>query len=554
MSISVKNSYENTDSGILVSVGFLTGLLLLFCNDFFLKDIFHNRLTGKLSDFAGLFVFPLFWIAFFPNCRRLIIFFTAAGFIFWKTPYSDFVINFWNAYGPFYIQRIVDYSDYWALIVLLPSYWYSFRFRRIADLANPWIKSVIILFASLSFIATGETYPDRSIVHHKGDGIYCDQFDRLCKKEVQVDRGQYKYYLSDLDGQVIGDSILYDDISVFESRYPIVREFLKVQMADKYGVINYQGELVYPIRYDEIDLSSHDDIRFGVRDTMIYLNVESGIFIVEDSLSNTIVISPLVHLRTESQYRSTDNPIRIYNKENKPVTPYQYKERSIGVRVSDRYQTLEISFRNHKEAYYTVFSKEGVLLESLTNSSLAAFKQFSFREIVHVNDKVTLRSWEKLLGLDTTYLFDELIPNLSQSTNRIIIKSEGVWGIMDSLGQQILKPQYKRIKQFSDGLAGFQENNDSRYGFLDENGAVKIAPKYHYVGDFKYGLAPAQVELKSGELRFGYINKKGNFAIEPQFEEALNFDSNGWALIRKENMYYYIDRKGNINSDWVMIF
>ena len=45
---------------MLTSPGFVVGLSLLLLNDLFLKARFHNPLTGKLSDFAGLFVFPLF--------------------------------------------------------------------------------------------------------------------------------------------------------------------------------------------------------------------------------------------------------------------------------------------------------------------------------------------------------------------------------------------------------------------------------------------------------------------------------------------------------------
>jgi hypothetical protein len=58
---------------LLVSPGFLGCLFVLLFNDFVLKQQIHNGLTGKLSDFAGLFVFPLFLTALFPNCDRMSI-------------------------------------------------------------------------------------------------------------------------------------------------------------------------------------------------------------------------------------------------------------------------------------------------------------------------------------------------------------------------------------------------------------------------------------------------------------------------------------------------
>ena len=110
---------------ILASTGFLTGLLVLLLNDLVLKGQFHNGLTGKLSDFAGLFVFPLFWTAFFPRHRRFVFVATAVLFVFWKSGYSQFVIEGWNSLPFFGIERTIDYTDLAALLVLPLAYRYS---------------------------------------------------------------------------------------------------------------------------------------------------------------------------------------------------------------------------------------------------------------------------------------------------------------------------------------------------------------------------------------------------------------------------------------------
>lgn len=116
---------ERSSHHILGSTGFLIGLLLLLLNDFVLKQQFHNGFTGKLSDFAGLFVFPLFWTAFFPRQKTFVFVSTAALFLFWKSVYAQFLIDGWNSLPFFGIQRTVDYSDLWALLILPFSYRYS---------------------------------------------------------------------------------------------------------------------------------------------------------------------------------------------------------------------------------------------------------------------------------------------------------------------------------------------------------------------------------------------------------------------------------------------
>jgi len=109
---------------ILASPAFLISLVLLLLNDFVFKPQFHNGLTGKLSDFAGLFAFSLFWTAFFPRRKTFICVSTALLFVFWKSTYSHSAIDGWNSLPFFDIARTVDYGDLWALLVLPLAYLY----------------------------------------------------------------------------------------------------------------------------------------------------------------------------------------------------------------------------------------------------------------------------------------------------------------------------------------------------------------------------------------------------------------------------------------------
>lgn len=137
---------------LLSSPAFLLSLVLLLANDFILKQQFPNAITGKLSDVAGLFAFAVFWLAIFPRFRAHIIILTAAGFLFWKSPYSQGLIDGWNGVGPFSIGRVVDVTDLFALAVLPVANWYSAR-KRVREVRRPLIYAVaaISLFA---FVAT----------------------------------------------------------------------------------------------------------------------------------------------------------------------------------------------------------------------------------------------------------------------------------------------------------------------------------------------------------------------------------------------------------------
>lgn len=135
---------------ILSSAGFIAGLALLLLNDFVFKSLFHNGVTGKLSDFAGLFTFPLFWSAFFPKHKLKIFIFTAVTFAFWKSALSQPLINLWNSTGIFTLYRVVDYTDLAALI-MLPFAYHYYKKQPVAWRLSPLIP---LFLSVIAFVAT----------------------------------------------------------------------------------------------------------------------------------------------------------------------------------------------------------------------------------------------------------------------------------------------------------------------------------------------------------------------------------------------------------------
>ena len=148
------------DLNLLTSPGFAAGLLLLLANDFLLKPFFHNAATGKLSDFAGLFVFPLFWSALAPRLRREIYALTALGFVCWKSVYAQPLIDGWNSLGVLRVGRVVDSTDLAALVALLASFAYLRR-RAAAERRPSWpvaprraAACAVLLLSVFAFAAT----------------------------------------------------------------------------------------------------------------------------------------------------------------------------------------------------------------------------------------------------------------------------------------------------------------------------------------------------------------------------------------------------------------
>jgi hypothetical protein len=140
---------KTTKTSLLLHPLFLTSLFLLVTNDLYWKYEYGNWLTGKLSDFAGLVVLPVFLSALFPRYRKAAVVGSGLFFVWWKMPLSEPVILFLNGMQ-IPVQRVVDGWDLLALAVL-PVSWmikpFGYRMNAVLRTASCWMVSVVSVMA-----------------------------------------------------------------------------------------------------------------------------------------------------------------------------------------------------------------------------------------------------------------------------------------------------------------------------------------------------------------------------------------------------------------------
>lgn len=165
------------------------------------------------------------------------------------------------------------------------------------------------------------------------------------------------------------------------------------------------------------------------------------------------------------------------------------------------------------------------------------------------------------------------------------IKVNGKWGFINSLGEITIEPTFDDVNNFANGYAKIKKDN--LYGFIDKSGKIVIVPQFEYVTDFSgdsiacfrikgrlsfdywglinndgkiifnptsnnqitfnEGLASVGVFFQ-GRLKYGFINTKGEYVIEPRFESVSIFGfQEGLCLVKDNpelNAYGFINKLG----------
>jgi hypothetical protein len=173
MHIPARPSARVRPADLLLSPLLLASLALLVANDWVLKPAFHDALTGKLSDFAGVAALALCLRALVPRRPLAACVLAGAAFALWKSPAAQPLIDAWNGLGWGRMGRVVDGWDLLALLVLPAAALY--RPRPLALRRTRAMAPLAGAFCMLAFAATTCVDPDtwkNTPVPFPGPGAY----------------------------------------------------------------------------------------------------------------------------------------------------------------------------------------------------------------------------------------------------------------------------------------------------------------------------------------------------------------------------------------------
>lgn len=107
------------------------------------------------------------------------------------------------------------------------------------------------------------------------------------------------------------------------------------------------------------------------------------------------------------------------------------------------------------------------------------------------------------------------------------IRRSGKFYFSDEFGKPIFNTAFDKAEDFKENFAEVKING--KWGFINKKGELIIKPQFYETHPFSNGLS--QVAF-GPNAKHGYIDTAGNFIIKPQYDNASAFaDNKAWVLL-----------------------
>lgn len=338
---------------------------------------------------------------------------------------------------------------------------------------------------------------------------------------------QDKYSLEGLTKAVVN----YDMVSDFHEGLAMVTK------GDKYGFIDKMGNEVIPCIYDfmeDTDCSFHEGLAF-VRQG------DSGYFINKEG-------KKAFDFKYDAANHFSEG-LAIVWKDGK--TGYIDTKGNEVIALSDKYAYYDFSeglAAVGKDGKYGFIDKSGNLVIPINYDDIGEMdSEPYFHEglsAVCKNEKYGYidKSGKEVIPFKYTYAH-------GFSEGLAVVKQNDKWGFIDINGSIVIPCVFDEPAVFSEGYAAVSK--DGKYYIIDKNGKEVFSLSAYTTGYgdaiFHEGFAP--VFRKIGDSHVcGFVDTSGKEVIPCVYTNWPSF-SEGLAVVEKDGVYGFVDKKGNSTFD-----
>jgi len=338
-----------------------------------------------------------------------------------------------------------------------------------------------------------------------------------------------KYGLIDYLGNVILEAN-YDEITGL----PYKSGELKVKKDDKYGVVNSEGKEIIKIQYDYIEgdkyytdeqknsgyivgIKNEDGYKYGYLD-------ESRKKILETKHNS---IERVLDIKTDDIYLlAYENGKGAIIKNKKEITNYEYQK-------IEKVE-LESLFMVEKAGKYGVLNMEGEEIIS---------PEYEELYVEGVNIFANKNTENYIFDLNGNKLTSIVYSKKYKTQNEnyfITINDEGLYGVEDKESNKIISNEYLYLEYAFENYF-IVSNQDGKTGVIDKNNKNVIDLEYDIVEKIENGNIIQAVKLENNKLELYNKNLEKIFEGE---NTQISITNKYIALTNKDNIKYF-DLNGN---------
>lgn len=423
--------------------------------------------------------------------------------------------------------------------------------------------------------------------------------DLMYEKSILKYEKDGKYGLVNFEGKEITKPI-YDEIDSF----PYKEGELLVKQNGKYGIINIKGNKILEIEYDEIKLDEYytDENHYRYAGYIVLNKTEEGYrYGYKNSKGKEILNTQYNEISRVTEMQDNDNAYLICAKNG------QYgvakNEETI---IENEYQSIHYDATNKlfvvkKSKKYGVVNIEGKVIVPIQYQEIDITGIYIYAKDNQGETKV----YNTNGGQENIDANIAILDTMSEKYKIKIINEEGTkYGVIDKTGKQLIEPKYNYIEYLYDNYFIVSSEN-GKLGILDDKGDIKVETnhdslqKIQNTGLIQATLAEDKItkiysksiekicemkdavievkdnyikvnneletkyfdkegkELKNTEIypnnklflkvkdnQYGFVDKSGKLVIEYKYDKAYEFNSYGFATIKKDGKWGAINEQG----------
>ncbi len=330
----------------------------------------------------------------------------------------------------------------------------------------------------------------------------------------------------------------------------------KTEEGYRYGYINYKGELIEEVQYNELSrITEIEDIeneylivaqngQYGIKKSgkkileseyqSINFDEKNKVYVIEKSKKygisdiNGRIIVPIEYNQIDINgiyiYAENEQGITVYNKDGNQVNI----DTNIAI-INTENENYRIKINSTETTKYGVIGKDGKKLVD---------EKYNYIEYLYDNYFIVSKENSKLGIIDDkdTEKIEVIYDSIQKIQNTKLIQTS----ISQTNTIQLFSKEMKKICDMKDAIVDVYDNyieiyNDKEIKYFDKDGK-ELKNIEVYPNNIRY--------IKKENGKYGFVDKNNKLVVDYKYDYATEFNEYGFASVNKDGKWGAIDEEG----------